>query len=244
MADQPEARQHEDVAALLAEQRAYYRARAAEYDEWWLRRGRYDRGPIANVQWFAETARVERALADVGPVDDAIELACGTGLWTERLAASCKRLTAIDASTEMLAVAEARVPDSHVTFQQADLFSWQPERQVDLVVFTFWLSHVPLERFDAFWATVASALKPGGRVFFVDSRYTPDSTAVDHWLPDRGDGVVERKLNDGQRFRIVKIFHEPTELSARLSALGWDIGVRASGEHFYWGLGGRLGDAR
>lgn len=30
---------------LFAEQRAYYQARAPEYDEWWQRQGRFDRGP-------------------------------------------------------------------------------------------------------------------------------------------------------------------------------------------------------
>ena len=51
-----------DDAALLAEQVAYYRARAGEYDEWWLRTGRYDRGAALNAQWLAETDAVEAAL--------------------------------------------------------------------------------------------------------------------------------------------------------------------------------------
>jgi hypothetical protein len=34
-----------DEERLLAEQRAYYEARAPEYDEWWQRRGRFDLGP-------------------------------------------------------------------------------------------------------------------------------------------------------------------------------------------------------
>ncbi len=35
---------------LLGEQAAYYRARAPEYDDWWQRTGRYDRGPEATAQ--------------------------------------------------------------------------------------------------------------------------------------------------------------------------------------------------
>ena len=35
---------------ILQEQIDYYRARAAEYDEWFNRQGRYDRGPQANQQ--------------------------------------------------------------------------------------------------------------------------------------------------------------------------------------------------
>ena len=33
---------------------AYYQARASEYDEWFLRQGRYDRGSAQNAPWFTE----------------------------------------------------------------------------------------------------------------------------------------------------------------------------------------------
>ena len=33
-----------DPDSLVQEQIAYYRARAPEYDDWWLRTGRYDSG--------------------------------------------------------------------------------------------------------------------------------------------------------------------------------------------------------
>ncbi|NJL28893.1 MAG: hypothetical protein HC897_13870, partial [Thermoanaerobaculia bacterium] len=48
---------------LIAEQIAYYRARAPEYDEWFLRQGRYDRGEVHRAQWQRELAEVEAALA-------------------------------------------------------------------------------------------------------------------------------------------------------------------------------------
>ena len=50
---------HDD---LLQQQIAYYRARAGEYDEWFLRQGRYDRGPDLNQRWFDEVAVAVRAL--------------------------------------------------------------------------------------------------------------------------------------------------------------------------------------
>lgn len=66
--------------ADLAEQLGYYRARAAEYDEWWFRRGRYDRGPNLNARWFEEAAELDQTLAGFGPRGRVLELACGTGL--------------------------------------------------------------------------------------------------------------------------------------------------------------------
>jgi hypothetical protein len=46
----------DEVTGLLAEQACYYRERAGEYEDWWFRRGRYDRGADANARWFAEVA--------------------------------------------------------------------------------------------------------------------------------------------------------------------------------------------
>jgi hypothetical protein len=72
---------------LLEEQLRYYRERAAEYDEWWERRGRYDHGQAANDRWRAEIAEVRRVF-DALPLDgEVVELAAGTGYWTALLAA-------------------------------------------------------------------------------------------------------------------------------------------------------------
>ena len=71
--------------AILAEQVAYYRKRAGEYDEWWFRTGRYDHGAELNAAWVADVAEVETALTSyLGEVRPrrALELACGTGLFT------------------------------------------------------------------------------------------------------------------------------------------------------------------
>jgi 2-polyprenyl-3-methyl-5-hydroxy-6-metoxy-1,4-benzoquinol methylase len=220
---------------ILQQQIEYYRARAGEYDEWWFRTGRYDRGPEFNAQWQAEVAVVEEALdawlAVQRPLN-VLELACGTGLFTRRLAPSVGTLTAIDASPEVIAINRARVGAANVDYVEADLFAWRPERRYDVVFFSFWLSHVPEERFAAFWNTVASALAPGGSAYFIDSAFDPTSTAKDHALPRPETGVVTRKLNNGREFQIVKLFYRPDALAAKLSALGWQADIQQT-EHYF-----------
>ena len=80
---------------------------------------------------------------------------------------------------------------------------------------------------------VRRALKPSGKVFFVDTLAAPDATARDQHLEP--DGIAERRLNDGRTFRIVKIFHEPSGLTARLTDLGWAAAVKATANFFVYG---------
>ena len=223
---------------ILQDQIAYYRARAGEYDEWWFRQGRYDRGPEFNARWHGETAAVERALdtwlARRCP-RSVLELACGTGLFTRRIAPCVAAVTALDASAEVLAINRARVAAVNVNYVEADLFEWRPRERFDAVFFSFWLSHVPEGRFASFWESVAAALAPGGAAYLIDSAFDPTSSARNHELPQRQAGVVTRKLNDGREFRIVKIFWEPSMLAARLDAAGWSAALAQTPSYFIHG---------
>src|SRR5215831_7029409 len=167
---------------LIEEQIAYYRARANEYDQWWLRLGRYDRGPEINAQWSTEIDELHGALESFEPRGDVLELACGTGIWSRELARYADTLTLVDSSPEVLAINASRFSHPRVTRVEASIFDWQPERAYDVVFFSFWLSHVPLERFSDFWALVGTCLAPHGRAFFIDSGYDERGTARDHRL--------------------------------------------------------------
>jgi len=226
-----------DQSTLLDEQIAYYQARAREYDEWFFRQGRYDRGDELNRQWFSEVEQVRKALDAFGPMGHVLELACGTGLWTEQLVRHAEQLTAIDAVSEMLAINQVRVQSPKVRYLQANIFEWHPEEQYDVVFFGFWLSHVPQEQFEEFWKLVDAALKPAGRVFFVDSRYDVTSTAKDHHLEGSGATTVKRRLNDGREFRIVKIFYEAAKLAGRLGELQWRFEIEETDTYFIYGSG-------
>jgi len=212
-----------DGDALLAEQKRYYRERASEYDDWWFRRGRYALEPGAAVRWFDACVEVERALEEFRPRGDVLELACGTGLWTQRLVRHAERLTAIDASAEMIALNRHRIVGAAVEYIQADIFEWRPDRAFDACFFGFWLSHVPEERFDEFWRLVRAALAPGGRVFLVDSGHGDGThtTAL-----RRGEEL--RRLANGREFRIVKRYDEPRALERRLAGLGFELDARTT----------------
>lgn len=145
---------------MLDEQIRYYRERATEYDA----TATPPDDPLA-----AYGAMLDVALERFGPEGEVLEIASGTGTWTRKLLRHADRITAIDASSEMLALAKAKVDDDpRVRFLQADVFAWEPDRRYDVVCFANWLSHVPPALFTDFWASVGNALGPAGRVFVVD----------------------------------------------------------------------------
>jgi len=229
-----------DDTSLIREQIEYYKARAAEYDEWFLRQGRYDRREQHREQWNAETTIVQNALEGSHPHGRILELACGTGLWTRHLAPLAEKVTAVDISPEMIRQNRRRLADDRVEYVNADLFSWTPSETYDYIFFSFWLSHVPSSRFDNFWTTIEDALAPDGQVFFVDSRFEPESTASDHPAIDR-NGVARRRLNDGREFEIVKVFYEPSALEQALSDRDWTGYVRSTSRFFLYGCVRRSG---
>jgi ubiquinone/menaquinone biosynthesis C-methylase UbiE len=133
----------------------------------------------------------------------------------------------------MLALHRERVADDRVRYVLADLFTWSPDRTYDGVCFAFWLSHVPRERLDGLLRMVAAALKPGGKVFFVDSHSQHQPAA------EEGSQVVVRRLGDARTFRVVKNRYPPAELEARCAAAGLSVTVQETVSVFLYGWGVR-----
>jgi SAM-dependent methyltransferase len=217
------------VTDLVGEQKRYYAERAPEYDDWWYRRGRYELEPDALARWQADVAETEAALDAFAPGGTALELAAGTGIWTRRLVRLADRVVAVDANAETLAL-----NTSDAELVRADVFAWEPPERFDLVFFSFWLSHVPEERFAEFWSLVRAALEPRGRVFLVDS----GAGDAAHTGTDQSDGEETRSLADGRTFRIVKRRWPPRELQEHLRSLGFELDLRDSANgHFLYGGG-------
>ena len=225
---------------ILQEQIDYYRARATEYDDWFLRIGRYDRGADATRRWFEQIDEVRRALTTV-PLEgkDVLELAPGTGIWTEEIVGRARHLTAVDSSVEMIDLNRARLGGAaeKVDYLVGDVFAWDPERTFDAVVFCFWISHVPAARLDSFLEKVARMITPGGSVFFLDARREHTSTAVDHVLPTENEEVMTRRLDDGREFTIVKNFWDARGLEERCARAGLRVEVRETADFFQFGVG-------
>jgi demethylmenaquinone methyltransferase/2-methoxy-6-polyprenyl-1,4-benzoquinol methylase len=214
---------------------AYYEARAPEYDDWYLRRGRYERGPIHDAAWNAELDAAGQWLDALPIRGEIVELAAGTGWWSPLLA-SKGELSLYDGAAAPLERARERLVAHRLRAHLHVRDAWaDPDRQVDAVFTGFWLSHVPRARLAEFLAIVGRWLTPGGTFAFIDSLADTQSSAADHPAP--ADDLSLRRLDDGREFTIVKVYYEPGELEAALTAAGFrEARVTTTGRFFLTGV--------
>jgi SAM-dependent methyltransferase len=217
----------DSAALLIASQRTYYDERAPDYGN--------KSKPDRKISGLPPPELCRALIDEFRPEGDVLELACGTGLFTAEIVRHARTLTAVDASPRMLAINRRRCDNPKVTYVNADIFTWQPDREYDAVFFGAWLSHVPPAAFDDFWALVRSCLAPTGRVAFEDE----DDRASGHDDRYSVDGIpaARRTLSDGRKFEIVKVFWHPEDLEQRLRSSGWDIKVRRVGDTSMYGAG-------
>lgn len=219
-----------DIGEVLAAQKRYYELRAPDY----LSSSKPSDRAGRNHPFPSELAAP--IFEDLGPVGDVLELACGPGpLFTSELARYADSVTAVDASPTVLRLNQTQVADPKVTYVQADLFEWSPDRTYDFVFFGHWLSHIPTTRFADFWSLVRACTGTDGRVGLIDE---DDRAAwMDRDRPSEHSEVARRTLADGRRFDIIKVFWSPHDLQQRLRTLGWDLRITPVGDRFIVGVG-------
>jgi ubiquinone/menaquinone biosynthesis C-methylase UbiE len=194
--------------------RAYYDQRAAEYDQWYRREGRFAERPGAE-RWHAEVALLRQRVAAFG-YGRLLEIAAGTGWWTQHLVRRAE-VVAVDYAPAMLAQVKARLhaQGQRVTCVRADAYTLPfASASFDCCFFGFWLSHVPYARLPTFLGELRRVVRPGGQVMIVDSAPSEQ---------DQKPGVEylhERVLNDGSRHEVLKILHTPQTIAAALAPLG------------------------
>jgi demethylmenaquinone methyltransferase/2-methoxy-6-polyprenyl-1,4-benzoquinol methylase len=201
-------RQH---AQADTELRQYYAARAREYESIYEKP---ERQP--------DLRKLERLLPDMLAGRRVLELACGTGYWTQFLIRNARSAVAVDASTETLALAaEKALPPERVELRVADVYDLPDELGTfDGAFAGFWWSHVPVRDQVRFVQSLDRRLSAGARVVLLDNLYVAgSSTPVSHRDED-GNSYQERRLADGSRHTVLKNFPTESELIAAVGPFG------------------------
>ena len=212
---------------------AYYDARAPEYDDWYLRRGRYEHGPIHDTAWNAELDAAGRWLDSLPLHGRIVELAAGTGWWSPLLASKAAELSMYDAAEATLSRARDRLVAHGLRAHLHVRDAWAPPEgdPADALFAGFWLSHVERARTADFLQVAGRWLAPGGRIALIDSLPDPRSGAADHPAPSADRSV--RRLADGREFTITKVYRRPDEIATALDAAGFGaVAVTTTGRFF------------
>lgn len=181
----------------------YYAARAREYDRIYAKPERQD-----------DLRRMESWLPGVLAGRRVLELACGTGYWTQFYDAAAQGVLGIDSAQQTLDIARARLPPS-VQLLQGDAYRLpRLDATFDAAFAGFWWSHIPQRRIAGFLHGLHAALQPGARVVFMDNRFVPGSSTPVAERDADGDSFQLRTLDDGSVHRVLKNFPSAEALLA------------------------------
>jgi demethylmenaquinone methyltransferase/2-methoxy-6-polyprenyl-1,4-benzoquinol methylase len=162
-----------------------------------------------------------------------LELACGTGYWTEVIAAKADQVVALDANEEVLEVARSKkIKNTKVSFSIGDAYAPAAHPECNGLYAGFWWSHVPLARLDAFIQSATRSVAPGSLLGFLDNRYVEGSSTPLSRTDAEGNTYQQRKLDDGSSHEVLKNFPTEGELIQRASRHGWGANVELL-DH-YW----------
>lgn len=202
--------------------RAYYAARAPVYDRVY---SKPERQPdLRHLQDWAATLLAGRRV---------IEIACGTGYWTQFIAPVAKGLVATDASPEALQLARAREGVDKVEFRLADAYQLGEELgHFDGALCALWISHIPRQRLRGFFEGLHHRLLPGSPVLVIDNSRTQCRELPITETDECGNTFQIRVTDDQTEYRVLKNFPTRDELTGTIAGLGIEPRYQAL-EHFW-----------
>lgn len=200
----------------------YYAQRAGEYE-------RVYQKPERQVELQKLRDYIEKTFAGL----DVLEVACGTGYWTEVLARSAASVVATDLTEEVLAIARAKNLGPKVTLQKEDAYALPSfPRRFNAGLSAFWWSHIPRARLREFLVGFHLALAHGARVVCMDNVYAAGSSTPTSHTDEHGDSYQTRTLEDGSTHEVLKTFWTQAELAAAVEGLATE--VRIEFWQYYW----------
>lgn len=187
----------------------YYARRAGEYERIY-----------AKPERQADLARLREIVPSLVEGRDVLEIACGTGYWTQFVATRARSVLATDVNREVLDIARRkRYPRDNVTFARVDIYEENAlAGHFDAGLAAFWWSHVPRQELARFLACFHGRLQAGATVVFLDNRYVEGSSTPLSRPDAHGNTYQTRALDDGSRYEVLKNIPDGDEIAAALGA--------------------------
>ncbi len=217
-----------DIDSLKLQQ--YYESRAPEYEK---------------VYGFTDPARreeldaIESLACERFKNKSVLEIACGSGYWTELLSGVASDILATDYSEAMLEIAKTRdypqgkVAYEKITFRKFDAYNLRAMTgEYNAALAGFWLSHIPMKRLSAFLDGLQSRLRSGAPVLFFDNNNVKGLGGEVVRRPDSDDSFKERIITDGSKHIVLKNYFTRDQLQALLEPFASAIDITVG--KWYW----------
>ena len=185
----------------------YYARRAHEYERIY-----------AKPERQADLARLRESIPPNFDGRDVLEIACGTGYWTQYVATRAASVLATDVNEEVLELARLKpFPRGNAEFACVDIYAESDlPRQFDAGLGAFWWSHVPRQGQNRFIENFHRRLQPGAVVVFLDNRYVAGSSTPLTRTDEHGNTFQTRALDDGSSYEVLKNVPDELELAGAL----------------------------
>ncbi len=203
--------------------KAYYAARASEYER-----------ISAKPERQADLRSLENLIPAHFTGRSVLEIACGTGYWTQHIARTARSILATDLTQETLDVAGSKdLPQDKVRFAIADAYNLPADKgPFEGAYAGFWWSHMRHTECRPFFASLRRCLAPGAVVVLMDNLFVPGSSTPLSRTDGEGNTWQERKLDDGTTHEVLKNFPTKSLLMDQVAEFG--VNGRYVELEYYW----------
>lgn len=200
----------------------YYARRAAEYEAVYLKPERQE--DLRRIMSFFSTA-----FADL----DVLEIACGTGYWTQFIAQTAATILASDINDKMIRIARQKdYGHCRVRFNVSDAYSLRVKKPRNAAFHGFWWSHIPVQMISAFLEGFHANVLPRAKVIMIDNLFVEDSSTPITRTDEFGNTYQQRRLQNGTEYEVLKNFPSTRFLRRQLD--GQSRGFKVSLLRHYW----------
>jgi len=199
---------------------SYYRDRAKEYEQIYSKPER--QSDIEDLSMLFQKAFYKK---------EVLEIACGTGFWTERISKTASKILATDINRSVIDIARSKNYASEIAFLVEDLYNL-PADTFECLFGGFIWSHIKLGELESFLNSVNKHIQEDGTIIFVDNNYVEGSNHPIAETDSEGNTYQIRQLANGERHKILKNF--PTEDFVRTALKATAHDIEFINLKYYW----------
>jgi ubiquinone/menaquinone biosynthesis C-methylase UbiE len=171
---------------------------------------------------------------------DVLELGCGTGFWTEKIAKTAASVCATDINQVMLDFASAKsYPEKNVAFKLADMFALKPTEDAEDAEYSacfagFMWSHVKRENYGKMLNEIRAVVGAGGLLVLIDDNDVEGRTLPIARTDIEGNVFQFREQAGAERVEIMKNYPTDSYMRKRFAAAAKEIRIVRNAH--YWML--------